>query len=151
MEVIRDSTFGQVLRYATGNRVLLYPEERSDFEIPIYYKEGYVKGEHDHQRQHQTATEEKQLEAYEDQLQKSPSKQQVNGKGVDNADSSSSSGSSDVEAQRRASAASNIHRAETLPYTPERLAHDKEMALERTKSQPIVPTKTADGTILVDW
>jgi DHA1 family multidrug resistance protein-like MFS transporter len=35
--LIRDAPFGQIVRYFTKNRVFLYPEERSDFEIPIAY------------------------------------------------------------------------------------------------------------------
>lgn len=31
MELIRDSFAGQVLRYATNNRILLYPEENEGF------------------------------------------------------------------------------------------------------------------------
>jgi hypothetical protein len=31
MDVIRDSFFGQALRFVTKNRVLLYPEEREGF------------------------------------------------------------------------------------------------------------------------
>lgn len=33
---MRDTTFGQLIRLATGNKVLLYPEEREDFKLPDY-------------------------------------------------------------------------------------------------------------------
>ena len=36
-DLLRDAPLGQIIRYATGNRVLLYPEERSDFELPKSY------------------------------------------------------------------------------------------------------------------
>ena len=42
-------------------------------------------------------------------------------------------------------------RESTTPYTEERLGVEAELAAERTKSIAIAPTKTSDGTILVDW
>jgi MFS transporter, DHA1 family, multidrug resistance protein len=38
-DLLRDAPLGQIIRYATGNRVLLYPEERPDFELPKSYTE----------------------------------------------------------------------------------------------------------------
>jgi DHA1 family multidrug resistance protein-like MFS transporter len=32
MDLLRESAAGQILRYVTGNRVLLYPEEKGDFQ-----------------------------------------------------------------------------------------------------------------------
>ena len=37
-ELIRDAPIGQLLRWATGNRILLYPEERADFQLPTGYR-----------------------------------------------------------------------------------------------------------------
>jgi len=42
-------------------------------------------------------------------------------------------------------------RQETMPYTEERLEVEAELALERTQTKPIVPVKTADGNVLVEW
>ena len=42
-------------------------------------------------------------------------------------------------------------RESTTPYTEDRLEVEAELAAERTKSIAIAPTKTSDGTILVDW
>ncbi|KAK5713723.1 hypothetical protein LTR17_017566 [Elasticomyces elasticus] len=36
-DLIRDAPVGQLLRYVTGNRVLLYPEEKADFDMPGCY------------------------------------------------------------------------------------------------------------------
>jgi DHA1 family multidrug resistance protein-like MFS transporter len=33
-DLIRDSAIGQIIRYATRNRYLLYPEERDGFKYP---------------------------------------------------------------------------------------------------------------------
>jgi MFS transporter, DHA1 family, multidrug resistance protein len=40
--IIRDSPLGQIIRFVTRNRVLLYPEERADFKLPDSY---YLPGE----------------------------------------------------------------------------------------------------------
>ena len=147
MDLIRDSTFGQVLRYATGNRVLLYPEEKADFACPHYYKDqGLGKDGLNKALEKPKHPEEESP----DQLQKQATEQGITDKDVKNGDASSSSDSDDIEAQRRASI-SNLHRIETMPYTNERLELDRVATIERAKSHPIVPTKTADGTILVDW
>jgi DHA1 family multidrug resistance protein-like MFS transporter len=37
-ELFRDAPIGQLLRWATGNRILLYPEERPDFQLPTGYR-----------------------------------------------------------------------------------------------------------------
>lgn len=42
-------------------------------------------------------------------------------------------------------------RESTRQWTPDRANVERELSLERTKSVPVVPTKTSDGTILVDW
>ncbi|MCJ1246194.1 hypothetical protein MMC30_003399 [Trapelia coarctata] len=38
MDLIREAPLGQLLRYLTNNRVLLYPEERPDFVLPVTYQ-----------------------------------------------------------------------------------------------------------------
>jgi DHA1 family multidrug resistance protein-like MFS transporter len=43
-EIIRDAPIGQLLRWVTRNRILQYPEERPDFKLPLGYglaKPGY--------------------------------------------------------------------------------------------------------------
>ena len=44
-----------------------------------------------------------------------------------------------------------LSRTETRPYTQERFEVEQQLETERSKSIVIVPTKTSDGTILVDW
>src|ERR1700760_1608663 len=39
----------------------------------------------------------------------------------------------------------------TAPYTNERLQAERTLDIERVKSLPIVPQKTSDGVVLVDW
>jgi DHA1 family multidrug resistance protein-like MFS transporter len=42
-------------------------------------------------------------------------------------------------------------RAETMPYSNERLRVEQDLAIQRTQTIPIVPAKTADNIVLVDW
>jgi MFS transporter, DHA1 family, multidrug resistance protein len=44
-----------------------------------------------------------------------------------------------------------LTRSTTQPYTQERFDVEQAIAIEKTKSIALVPTKTSDGTILVDW
>lgn len=44
-----------------------------------------------------------------------------------------------------------LSRTSTRPYTRERFDAEQGLATEKTKSIVMAPTKTADGTILVDW
>ena len=39
-DLLRDAPLGQIIRYVTSNRVLLYPEERPGFELPKSYTDG---------------------------------------------------------------------------------------------------------------
>jgi DHA1 family multidrug resistance protein-like MFS transporter len=40
LEIIRDAPIGQLLRWVTHNKILLYPEERPDFQLPTGYRTG---------------------------------------------------------------------------------------------------------------
>ncbi len=52
-------------------------------------------------------------------------------------------------------AALNISRTKsrlsTVPYSEDRLEVEAELAIERTQTKPIMPIKTEDGNVLVDW
>lgn len=37
MDIIHDAPFGQLVRWLSGNRLFLYPEERPDFVLPVVY------------------------------------------------------------------------------------------------------------------
>jgi MFS transporter, DHA1 family, multidrug resistance protein len=44
-----------------------------------------------------------------------------------------------------------LTRTSTRPYTQERFDVERQLEVEKTKSIAIAPTRTSDGTILVDW
>ncbi len=133
--MIRDAPLGQLIRLVTRNRVLQYPEEKPDFQLPDTWLQVIKENE-------------------------SPSAQsQVFGTRRSSTSSTSRSTSPDEENQvesgyeksERLELARTKTRESTTPYTKERLEADEQHELEKTKSIPIVPRKTRDGNILVDW
>lgn len=152
--IIRDAPFGQLLRYATNNRVLKYPEELDGFQCPHSYdkKEGESTGPADtsttltapvHASDIEKTTGEDlekvetalDLEKVQSRIAEAPS---------------TSSANSDLEPKESATP-SNLQRIRTLPYTQERLAEDIEAHRTHTAAHAFAPIKTADGLILVDW
>ncbi|CAI6098337.1 unnamed protein product [Clonostachys chloroleuca] len=131
-DLIRDASIGQVIRFLSRGRYLKYPEEKEGFKLP----DAWIQMVHD-------------LE--------SPS-----AKIAPDATTASESGSTVLNGegkQPRRSAADD-----EKPSPPPRdsmediqieQAHNDEennnMAIQRTKSIPIVPRRTKDGAILVDW
>ena len=160
-DLIRDAPFGQLVRYFSKNRLLQYPEERADFQVPESYTHPHLakKSTRSSRRSstprvvHPTVpTNDEKIEENEEPREAVEPIVETD-KDVEKADDDSISTDDETEADmvRIKTNASSIHRVETLPYTNERLALDQEMAIERTKSSPIAPTTTADGLILADW
>ena len=152
-DIIRDSTLGQLIRFVTGNRLLLYPEEVPGFQCPSSYGDSVSLEKQPEPPSDQQAsgngerleTSEKQTEAEED---------------IDSSDSSST-----PELRPVVSLATTFHdeghnpmsRIGSLPgFDGLETQADLERAytnpsLVRGESRPVIPTRTADGTILVDW
>lgn len=130
-DLIRDAPFGQLVRYLSGNRFFKYPEERPDFVLPEAYIDSAIR-----EKYLPNAAEEK-----------APSK---NAKDIEHGTTDSSS-SSDDEIVRVKSAASHIQRSHSNPASPDRIEADIELAMHKTVSKPIAPTRTQDGIVLVDW
>lgn len=163
MDLIRDAPIGQIIRYVTRNRVLLYPEERADFQCPMSYKEP---------------------DAVKSKLQAIASKDN----GVDDAADAEKAVDEPTEPAEPSEPMEDLDRAETSKSDLERMDTAKDLEksatlrstmsrvntksalqqaatraeledafraatqdLSKEPSRPIVPERTADGTILVDW
>ncbi|CAD0089826.1 unnamed protein product [Aureobasidium vineae] len=150
-DLIRDAPIGQLVRYVTGNRVLRYPEEKPDFVCPSYYSHsGFEK-------------ETSQLF-----------------KAVPSLSSSNNSLNGDVEKEHlepdsdlqltRTKTDRSCHNLSKTNTTRSALSHvGSRIVLEQSKTradleqafalasepspwpEPVVPVRTADGVILVDW
>jgi DHA1 family multidrug resistance protein-like MFS transporter len=123
--VIRDAPFGQLVRYVTKNKYFQYPEEKPDFQLPETWID--VMNQSDDLRKGSSQTE--QLDPLD------PEKEGEGGP------------SSDHHGQ----ALSQTTTTNSLQWTSERLAEDERHEIEKVKSTPIVPKRTRDGVVLVDW
>lgn len=155
-DIIRDAPFGQLLRYVTRNRVLKYPEEEEGFECPCSYEQNDGRNSRkgtDAQHQDQpdvTPVADDKPEEYtpEPELEKTKTVPAD----IENPERSTTS-SEESHLQRARTVGSHMERTRTLPWTEARLEAEHTLALEKTRSkgQVVVPTKTEDGTVLVDW
>ena len=169
--LIRDATIGQAIRYLTGNKVLLYPEEKADFKCPPWYAEP------DLTVQPQVLTPppliSNDLEDVEKNgLRHTEATKAVNVSptaahslsGLDRAalersDTSHSDRDRDLEkavSNRSRLSRVSTHSALASAHTQADLqASFSEVTagppLVKEQSRPIIPQRTADGTILVDW
>lgn len=133
--VIRDTAVGGIIRLVTRNKSLRYPEEEPDFKLPDPW-----------------------LQLMSDKTLDQPA-------GFDSASTSASNSSTEGKhgatrdpqpyEQHNEEASLGLQRtrsrAETLPYSRDRLEVEEQNELDRTRSIPIMPRKTKDGAILVDW
>jgi len=151
VDLLRETTFGQLARYATGNRVFLYPEEKPGFECPADYAEGAGGMTRHRSRKSEKDELARGPRDIEETINPTEPTIQEDKVAADTEDDEDSSSTDETEAEKEAQRTSNLHRTESLPYSPERLEIDRIATLDRTKSIPIKPAVTADGTILVDW
>lgn len=136
-DLIRDAPVGQVIRFVTGNRYLLYPEEKPGFELPASYNAVLNTAI--------PAEKASESEPISDSDQTPPKHSLERAKTRETIKSIHSG--ADIEAALTRTKS----RQDTQAWTEDRLEVEKELSLERTKTLPIAPTKTADGNVLVDW
>ena len=133
-DLVREAPIGQIIRWVTRNRVLKYPEEQPDFQLPVSYTTALNSSERPHEKLASTPPS-RTSSNNPATLDRIPTK-------------TSRDGLEDLEA---ATLTRTKSRAATVPFSEERLEVEQELEIERTKTLPIAPTKTADGNILVDW
>ncbi|RII10122.1 hypothetical protein CUC08_Gglean006112 [Alternaria sp. MG1] len=156
-EIVRDAPFGQLVRYATRNRVFKYPEELPGFEIPAAYTERNTGalGSTTQAHSSNSATVISQPNPDQttdaplpDDLEKLPSR-------TEDIEKAHSRNSTSTDHEELGVPAATIV-SHTLPFSPERLEAERleaTLSLHGTRSAPhaIAPTKTADGLILAEW
>lgn len=130
---VRDTAFGGFVRLFTRGTAFKYPEERPDFKLPDTWAR-IMRGETPDQPAATLSSASSMSGDIEKQEDK-PDSQPYEKAGE----------RSDLGLQRTRS------REETVPYSRDRLEVEEQLDLQRTKSIPIVPRKTKDGAILVDW
>lgn len=161
--LFRDSALGQLIRYATKNKVLLYPEERLDFQCPLSYRSNEGEGP---QATSTTATPD---ETPEQDIEKAPLGKIVTKvppaqdatptyrpESIEEAPLTPAT-EKDFDLTQIATFRTGLTRVDTR-VTMEKIhtRRDLEQAyttatLEKGPTRPIIPEKLEDGTILVDW
>jgi DHA1 family multidrug resistance protein-like MFS transporter len=136
-DLIREAPLGQLVRWITSNRVLQYPEEKPGFELPATYNA--VLNSSKNSESMRAVTREQPNRPNPTTPASDLEKEETHDINPYEADIES------LQLSRTKS------RLETTPYTEDRLEVEAELAIERIQSKPIIPIKTSDGTILVDW
>jgi DHA1 family multidrug resistance protein-like MFS transporter len=136
--VIRDAPFGQLVRFITKNKYFQYPEEKPDFQLPETWID--VMNQPDTLRKGSSQTEKPEPEA---PGSGSP------GSGSHGSGSAGSAGGAGSESHGEG--LSRTSTVNTLPFTQDRWEEEERHEIEKVKSIPIVPKRTKDGVVLVDW
>ncbi|KAK4696216.1 MFS transporter, DHA1 family, multidrug resistance protein, partial [Lecanoromycetidae sp. Uapishka_2] len=138
-DLIREAPIGQLVRFLTKNRVLKYPEELPGFSLPETYNTMLNDNSNEKlagsRSDSETPAASGKAEADMPELKQYTTTRSIKSGDLENA-----------TAMTRTKT-----REETLPFSEDRLEVEQELAIERTKTIPIVPQKTSDGNILVDW
>lgn len=145
-DLLREAPLGQAIRWITRNKVLQYPEEKPGFELPAEYN-ALLNSSPDEKSHHasRTASAATRERTRPSSRSSSPSDLTTDLEKAKTEPTPHDQDPATLQLTRTKS------RLETTPYTEERLEIEAELALERTQTKPIAPTKTSDGTILVDW
>ncbi|OQV05719.1 hypothetical protein CLAIMM_10406 isoform 2 [Cladophialophora immunda] len=154
LDTIRDAPLGQFLRLVTRNRILLYPDEREGFVLPKLASGAPLQKDvpDPDDSEPETAGPEKEVPQTAEPEKAEDAKPESE---VADPEKAEPVGEPSALATRRPEGGSalepSLSRQQSLPFTEERLALDRQLELERTRSTPISLHKSADGTILVDW
>jgi DHA1 family multidrug resistance protein-like MFS transporter len=149
--LIRDAPLGQLIRYVTKNKVLQYPEEKPDFICPDYYSNSY----HDQVTKHISKVD--------------PSLPSRNDSIKDDLEKEIAEPDSDLHLTRTETDRSRHELSKTNTTRSALSRVGSRLALEQSKTradleqafavasqpspwpEPVIPVRTSDGTILVDW
>lgn len=144
--LIREAPLGQVLRFITRNRVLKYPEELPEFELPETYKALVSSSSNSPKALHTVSNERTSRPSSSSAATRAS---EFEKSGLEEKEITQpgpySQDAEDLMLSRTKS------RHETVPYTEDRLEAEAGIAIERTQTMSIAPQKTVDGNILVDW
>jgi DHA1 family multidrug resistance protein-like MFS transporter len=157
-DYIREAPIGQLLRWATKNRILKYPEELPDWQCPT----PYVASEDEQETGDQQPTEKV------DSTPASPPSEATEGLDKIATASPDEEDEEDDDEERRQrreprlegirTRRTQISRVGTRTALQRSLTQkdleaqfEQALAAETMPSRPIIPDKLDDGTILVDW
>ncbi|CAM1511189.1 Fc.00g087020.m01.CDS01 [Cosmosporella sp. VM-42] len=155
-DIIRDAPLGQLIRFVTRNKYFQYPEEKADFKLPDVWVQ-LLNNPDAIVDENLTTSNTNNNTDNEETIVSSASSTVAGGDNGDNEKpiSKEKENLSDDNSPEPAHRNVHLHRtrspSETQAYTIERLEADEHHDMEKVKSIPIVPKRTKDGAILVDW
>lgn len=138
-DLIREAPIGQLLRFVTKNRILKYPEETEGFVLPDTWNTML----------NEELNEKLAGSRSDSETPATPVKNEHDMPQLNHHATTRSIRSDDLEGAVALTRTKT--REQTMPFSEDRLEIEQELAIERTKTNPIVPQKTSDGNILVDW
>lgn len=126
-DIIRDAAIGQLIRWATNNRYLQYPEEKPDFQLP----QAYIDAQKGNGVSGRGASSKSSTNFEDDKT------------------ATESDEPNDPEPAQLATITS--HRSGVNNITESALEADERHHLEKMQSIPVTPHQADNGAILVDW
>lgn len=166
--LLRDSALGQLIRLATNNKTLLYPEERPDFQCPYHYTQAAQQGT-ESIMDGQTPPESNEMDEKNipplDRIKTNektsselaPAHRPESIEEEEQLPARTPNTEKDFDLGRVMTARTALTRVDTrVTLGKVTTRRDLEQAyitatLERGPTMPIIPEKLDDGTILVDW
>ena len=154
-DLIRDAPIGQLIRYITRNRVLLYPEEKPDFQCPVEYSQPEAAAK----AQQLALSSPSSISGVDDPIdaEKAGAEPAERSAGIERhilerIDTVGSHRNQDLE--KATSQLSRIGSIAALSQSHTRAQLEQAFTnatLAKEPSRPIVPQRTSNGDILVDW
>ncbi|KAL6409874.1 FLR1-putative H+ antiporter regulated by yAP-1 and involved in multidrug resistance [Ilyonectria robusta] len=149
-DIIRDAALGQLIRFLTKNKYLKYPEEKPGFKLP----DPWI-----------TLINNPDAVVVEESPNSGDTNITANASSTDDGDldeegKSRTEPEHDEDPERGSRSRPDppplsLHRTrsqlETRAYTVDRFHIDEQHDIEKVQSIPVVPKRTKDGAILVDW
>ena len=170
-DILREAPFGQLIRWATKNRGLKYPEEEEGFECPKCYRDPDPvtpastkddrSSDEDSSRPLNNADLEKADSGNATRPQPTSDTGSGYGFGADRLENSETMTPGIYDNDKTTPVRDNDGmrqiltrtrtREMTRPYTQERFDVEREEELQRNQSTPIIAQRNEGGDILVDW
>jgi DHA1 family multidrug resistance protein-like MFS transporter len=171
-DLVRDAAMGQLIRWVTKNRYLQYPEEKPGFKFPDCWVDLMNNPDRPLPESSETVDEggSSDSRTLGEERKPRPDSEGQGSNGSDekpttsNQDKQEESGGSTASPERpsrpsrrqsRRESQQTLQRTATgqssREWNEQRFEDEEAHNMERTKSLPVVPKRTRDGAILVDW
>ncbi|KAF2128633.1 MFS general substrate transporter [Dothidotthia symphoricarpi CBS 119687] len=154
--LIRDAPLGQILRYLTNNRILQYPEERPDFQLPDAYTR-HIRPSQRHQDDHvATPVTKREAPPHEEPIYPDPEtvleKDRISSDDDERLSLEKPQTIRSTHTTRTQISRVGTRTALQKSVSQADLEHQISLAsMDRGPSRPIDPDVLDDGTTLVDW